>query len=40
MTRRPARVNVVTQPGFTQFTSLVEAKPWTSTIGSPSPSSR
>ena len=26
--------------GLTQFTSLVEAKPWTSTIGSPSPSSR
>ena len=32
--------SVATQPGWTQFTSLVEAKPCTSTIGSPSPSSR
>src|SRR5580700_4694353 len=40
MTRRPARVSVVTQPGATQFTSLLDAKPCTSTIGSPSPSSR
>ncbi len=37
MTRRPAPVSVVTQPGGTQFTSLLEAKPCTSTIGSPSP---
>ena len=37
ITRRPARVSVVTQPGATQLTSLVEAKPCTSTIGSPSP---
>src|SRR5271155_3935453 len=40
MTRRPARVSVDTQPGWTQFTSLLEAKPCTSTIGSPTPSSR
>ena len=36
----PRRLSVETQPGLTQFTSLVEAKPCTSTIGSPSPSSR
>src|SRR5215468_6399231 len=40
MTRRPAAVSVATQPGKTQFTSAVEAKPCTRTIGSPSPSSR
>src|SRR5438874_241955 len=40
MTRRPARVRVETQPGPTQFTSFAEAKPCTSTIGSPCPSSR
>src|SRR5262245_18141905 len=39
MTRRPARVSVVTQPGKTQFTDAVEPKPCTSTTGSPSPSS-
>ncbi len=33
-------VSVATQPGWTQFTSLVDAKPCTRTIGSPSPSSR
>jgi len=40
MARRPARVSVATQPGCTQLTSLVEAKPCTRTSGSPSPSSR
>src|SRR5271155_2749824 len=40
MTRRPARVRVPTQPGATQLTSLLDAKPCTSTIGSPFPSSR
>ena len=35
-----ARVSVVTQPGCTQLVSLLEAKPWISTIGSPVPSSR
>src|SRR5262245_31767598 len=40
MARRPARVSVVTQPGWTQLTAAVEAKPWISTTGSPSPSSR
>ena len=38
--RRPARVSVDIQPGCSQFTSLVEAKPWMSTTGSPCPSSR
>ena len=37
MTRRPALVSVPTQPGWTQFTCALEAKPCTSTIGSPSP---
>ena len=37
MTRRPAAVSVAIQPGWTQFTSAVEAKPCTRTIGSPSP---
>src|SRR4051794_20713190 len=40
MARRPALVSVATQPGKTQLTAAVEAKPWISTIGSPSPSSR
>ena len=26
--RRPARVSVATQPGWTQLTAAVEAKPW------------
>src|SRR5579883_2558021 len=40
MTRRPACRRKETQPGCTQFTAAFEAKPCTSTIGSPSPSSR
>ena len=33
-------LSVLTQPGCTQLTSFVDANPCTSTIGSPSPSSR
>jgi hypothetical protein len=35
--RRPARLSVVTQPGCTQFTSLLRRSHARATIGSPSP---
>jgi hypothetical protein len=40
ITRRRTRVSVAIQRVAIQFTSLLEANPCTSTIGSPSPSSR
>src|SRR3981081_3728121 len=40
MTRRPFFFSSETQAGYTQFTFLVDAKPCTSRIGSPPPSSR
>src|ERR1700730_7601869 len=40
MERRAARGGGVPPPGKNQLTSLPDAKPCTSTIGSPSPSSR
>ena len=40
ITRRPAATSVRIQPGSIQLATTLEAKPWMSRMGSPSPSSR